>query len=151
MSKLFFFAVIISVFAVSLAEVEVSTKLSVLDNGSTVLGLNGRPKKLQRVALTKDDGFSNWGDSIYKQRQDNDVLLLRDLVIYPVTSSRDQQLKYTASFRNVRSITSVRFINVGRERAQAVEIDVSSNGVEIYFTLPAETDPRVFVEVYGFQ
>lgn len=150
MSKLFLIAVFISVFSVSLAAVEVSTNLSLVENGSTVLGLNGKPKVVQRVSLSKDDGVSNWGDAVYKSRQQGDVLLLRHLSIIPKTSSEDQNMIFRGSMKNVLSISSVRFINVGRQRAQAQEIDVSANQVEIFYSVPAEADPRVFIEVYGF-
>lgn len=151
MSKLFLVAVFINVFAASLAEVEVSTNLSLVENGSTVLGLNGRPKVVNIVSLSKDDGVSNWGDAVYKSRQQGDVLLERHLSAHRGTSSENRIKKFRIAFRNVQFISSVRFINVGRQRAQATEIEVSGNQVEILYVIPAEANPRVFIEVYGFQ
>ncbi|KAK9888763.1 hypothetical protein WA026_000988 [Henosepilachna vigintioctopunctata] len=133
------------------AEVKVRTKITAVPLGTPILKLNGEKSSVNVAALPDDDGFSNWGDLVYKSRQNEDVLLLRDLVIFPAVSTNDQTLKYTASFDNANRITSVRVINVGRERIFATEIDVYSSDVEIICVLPAERDPRVFVEVYGFE
>lgn len=153
MSKLFLVSVFISVFAVSLAKVMVSTNLSLVENESTALRFNRRPSPIQIIALSeldKDDGVNNWGDLVHLSRQQGDVLLERDLWIRPEISSEDQTMRFRISLKNVQSISTVRFINVGRQRARATKIGVYANQVEIFFDIPAEADPRVFIEVYGF-
>ncbi|KAL3288787.1 hypothetical protein HHI36_003221 [Cryptolaemus montrouzieri] len=132
-----------------LAADDVSTDLKVVEPGQSILKLDGKKKSFPLTSLPYDDGTTNWGDQVFKKRQDGDALLLRDLVIYPSVSSKDLSLQYSATFNKQQSITSVRFINVGRQRAYCDDINIYSDSVEIDFVIPAGKDVRVFVEIYA--
>ncbi|KAL3284481.1 hypothetical protein HHI36_018642 [Cryptolaemus montrouzieri] len=104
---------------------------------------------LTDTPLPYDDGSGNWGDKVYQQRQDGDDLLLRDLVIANV-SIFQQDLQYSVQFSKKQAITSVRLINVGRQRAYCTSITIGGKkNVDVFFTIPANKDPRVFIELYG--
>ncbi|KAL3284484.1 hypothetical protein HHI36_018645 [Cryptolaemus montrouzieri] len=132
-----------------LAADDVLTNLKLVEPGQPTLKLDGKKKSFPLTSLPYDDGTTNWGDQVYKKKNDGDTLLLRDLVIYPTVSSNDQNIQYSAKFSNQQHITSVRFINVGRQRAYCEDINVNSDGVEIDFIIPAGKDVRVFVEIYA--
>ncbi|KAL3284488.1 hypothetical protein HHI36_018649 [Cryptolaemus montrouzieri] len=128
---------------------DVLTNLKLVETGRPISKLDGKKKSFPLTSLPNDDGTTNWGDQVYKKRHDSDTLLLRDLVIYPTVSSNDQNIQYSAKFSNQQHITSVRFINVGRQRAYCEDINVNNDGVEIDFIIPAGKDVRVFVEIYA--
>ncbi|KAL3284483.1 hypothetical protein HHI36_018644 [Cryptolaemus montrouzieri] len=107
-------------------------------------------KSFPIISLPDDDGTTNWGDLVHGNRQSGDSLIVRDLIIYPTVNSLDLHIDYNPAFRNHRNITSVRFINVGRQRAFCVEIYIYYYGIEVDLIIPAFKDVRVFLEVYGF-
>ncbi|KAL3284490.1 hypothetical protein HHI36_018651 [Cryptolaemus montrouzieri] len=127
-----------------------STELHLVEPEYT-LKLDEKKEVFPVVPLPDDDGTTNWGDQVRKTRQDGDSLLLRDFVIWPKISSKNQYMEYSAFSTTPLNITSARFINVGRQRAYCVDLIVNDDGIDIYYIIPPEKDMRVFVEIYGFQ
>ncbi|KAL3284482.1 hypothetical protein HHI36_018643 [Cryptolaemus montrouzieri] len=129
-----------------LASSDYKTELKIVESEYS---LNGKKSSFVGAPLPYDDGSGNWGDKVYQQRQDGDDLLLRDLVIANV-SSLNQNIQYSVEFSKKQSITSVRLINVGRQRAYCTSITIGSRkNVDVFYTIPANKDPRVFIELYG--
>ncbi|KAG5877162.1 hypothetical protein JTB14_031773 [Gonioctena quinquepunctata] len=95
------------------------------------------------------DNGGNYGDLIYKYRENKDTLLLREVVITEALSSYEQDIRWTVSISGGR-VTSVRVLNFGRSRAYCLRIDVAAGDVQIFLRIPPLGDPRVMIEVYGY-
>nr|XP_023021592.1 uncharacterized protein LOC111509962 [Leptinotarsa decemlineata] len=98
--------------------------------------------------LPPDNG-GNYGDLIYKFRENKDTLLLREVVITDQLSSYEQNIRWTVSISGAQ-VTSVRVLNFGRSRAYCLRIDVAAGDVQIFLRVPVLGDPRVMIEVYGY-
>ncbi|RZB73494.1 hypothetical protein BDFB_006499 [Asbolus verrucosus] len=98
--------------------------------------------------IPQDTG-GNYGDLICRYRENGDVLLLRELVIIDELSPSEQDVQWYASL-NARRISSVRVLNIGRERAYCYRIEVAGADALAYVRVPPRHDPRVLIEIYGF-
>ncbi|XP_050307137.1 uncharacterized protein LOC126743908 [Anthonomus grandis grandis] len=141
------------------AESTVKTQLKVLESkdrlefvpfgksagGANVGSIVANEKDL---IYTADNGYGNPGDLIYRYRESNDVLQIREVIVLPEISSDVQEVQWYA-VTQARRITSVRVLNFGRERAYALRIDVAGNEVQAILRIPPNYDPRVIIEVYG--
>ncbi|KAJ3654068.1 hypothetical protein Zmor_013282 [Zophobas morio] len=95
------------------------------------------------------DRGGNYGDLIYRYRENGDVLLLREVVVIDELSPSELEVQWYGSLK-ARRISSVRVLNVGRERAFCARIDVAGAEVAALLRLPPGCDPRVLIEIYGF-
>lgn len=92
----------------------------------------------------------NTGDLIYRTRVGGDRILVREVILIPTLASTDQIYELVLPHDCELDVTTVRFINLGRQRANGLEIDVAtSNVINILFEVTAGIDPRILVEVYG--
>ncbi|CAH1970110.1 unnamed protein product [Acanthoscelides obtectus] len=105
-------------------------------------------ERLDDPGVPPDNG-GNYGDLIYRQRSNQDTLLLRELVLNQDLSSSTVDLRWVVSIPG-STITSVRVINVGRERGYCLRIDVQGGDVQVFIRIPPYRDPRIFIEVYGY-
>ncbi|XP_066156357.1 uncharacterized protein [Euwallacea fornicatus] len=101
----------------------------------------------ERIAA--DNGYGNPGDLIYRYRESNDVLQIREVIVLPEISSDIQEVQWYA-VTPARRITSVRVLNFGRERAYTLRIDVAGNEAQAILRIPPNYDPRILIEAYGF-
>lgn len=99
-------------------------------------------------ALPPDNG-GNYGDLVYRGREEGDVLVFREVVINQELESQVKDLRLYASLA-VRRITSVRVLNLGRERGYTLRIDVVGNEFQTIVRIAPYFDPRLLIEVYGF-
>nr|CAI5845835.1 unnamed protein product [Callosobruchus analis] len=95
------------------------------------------------------DNGGNYGDLVYRRRSNQDTLLLRELVLNQDLSSATVDIRWVVSIPG-STITSVRVINVGRERGYCLRIDVQGGDVQVFIRIPPLYDPRIFIEVYGY-
>lgn len=100
-------------------------------------------------SLSQRAESDNWGDLIYKWRENRDTLLLREVIVNRELASHDRDLVLYATIRGAR-ISSVRVLNFGRSRANCYRIDVAGGDVQVLIRTPALGDPRILIEVYGF-
>lgn len=75
--------------------------------------------------------------------------MLRELVINQELASVEQDVHWSVSISGAR-ITSVRVMNIGRERAYCLRIDVAGGDVQAIIRIPPLIDPRVLIEIYGY-
>lgn len=91
----------------------------------------------------------NYGDLIYRWRENKDTLLVREVVINRELTSEESDLIWYVTVQGAR-ITSVRVLNFGRSRAACYRIDVAGGDVQVVIRVPPLGDPRILIEVYGY-
>jgi hypothetical protein len=64
-------------------------------------------------------------------------------------SSCDSYVKWYASL-DAETITSVRIVNVGRDRGYCEQVNYSRGEVLVIVKVPAYTYPVMFIEIYGY-
>lgn len=116
--------------------------LSAKRNGDTVWAS-------ETVSVPPDNG-GNYGDLVYRARTNGDRLLVRDVVLLPSLDSFEQDIQWYTSISGARTISTVRVINIGRERAYTLRIDVAGQDAQVIFRVPSYQDPRLLIEVYGY-
>lgn len=109
---------------------------------------NGNPVDTQ-IATNRRTGNDNFGDLIYKWRENRDRLLLREVVINRELTSDESDLVWYATIPGAR-ISSVRALNFGRSRGACYRIDVAGSEVQVVIRIPPLGDPRIMIEVYGY-
>ncbi|KAL1490364.1 hypothetical protein ABEB36_013073 [Hypothenemus hampei] len=115
--------------------------LQFVNNGSS--GVESQQEKI-------DNRYGNVGDLIYRYRESNDVLQIREVIVLPEISSDAQEVRWYAVVPALHRLTTVRVLNFGTERAHTLRIDVAGNEVQIVLRIPPGYDPRIMIEVYGF-
>ncbi|XP_072389311.1 uncharacterized protein [Diabrotica undecimpunctata] len=96
-----------------------------------------------------EDNGGNYGDLVFRNRDQRDQLLVREVVILNSRSSGAQELIWTVSIPGAR-ISSVRALNFGRERAFCYSIEVAGGDARVVLQIGPRSDPRVMIEVYGY-
>ncbi|XP_028135405.1 uncharacterized protein LOC114330278 [Diabrotica virgifera virgifera] len=97
----------------------------------------------------EDNNNGNYGDLVFKERGQRDQLLFREVLINNGKSSAPQDLIWIANIPET-TISSVRCLNFGRERAFCYSIEVAGGDTRVVLKLGAFVDPRVMIEVYGY-
>ncbi|CAH0557359.1 unnamed protein product [Brassicogethes aeneus] len=147
--------ILFALFVQCLCENNVTTTLKLWDKTlptKSTLRNNMKPDSVtakETVSLPPDQG-GNYGDLIYRSRQNGDSLLVRDVVLIPSLDANEQDFQWYTSLPNARSISSVRMLNIGRQRAYTLRIDVAGQDAQVVFRVPSYADPRVLIEVYGY-
>lgn len=100
-------------------------------------------------SVPPDNGAPNYGDLILGRRQNGDVLLVRDVVLIEQSSDSELEAQWYTRL-DVRRISTVRALNLGRQRAYCVSIDVSGGEAQVVLRNPPYFEPRLLIEVYGF-
>lgn len=77
------------------------------------------------------------------------MLLLNEMVINEALSSTTIDINWTVSIPGAR-ISSVRVLNLGRQRAYCVRIDVQGGDIQAILRLQPYYDPRVLIQVFGY-
>ncbi|KAJ8921106.1 hypothetical protein NQ315_015904 [Exocentrus adspersus] len=95
------------------------------------------------------DNGGNYGDLVYRYREQKDRLLLREVVISQQLSSSEQDIHWSVSISGAR-INSVRVLNFGRQRAYCLRIDVAGSDAQAVIRVPPLFDPRIMIEIYGY-
>lgn len=115
-----------------------------------------RMHELDSVVTAKDvtrkipqDYGGNYGDLILRYREDGDILLLRELLLIEELSASEVDIEWLATL-NARRISSVRVLNIGRERAYCARIGIAERRAQVLLRVAPKRDPRVLVEIYGF-
>ncbi|XP_030753834.1 uncharacterized protein LOC115880692 [Sitophilus oryzae] len=97
----------------------------------------------------QDGRDGNTGDLIYRYRESQDILQIREVIVLPQLSSDEQEVQWYA-VTDARRITTVRVLNFGRQRAYTLRIDVAGNEAQVILRVPPNYDPRIMIEVYGY-
>ncbi|EFA04326.2 hypothetical protein TcasGA2_TC014619 [Tribolium castaneum] len=95
------------------------------------------------------DRGGNYGDLIYRTRENGDGLLLRELVVLGELSAYELEVQWYARV-DAHRVSSVRVLNLGRERAFCERVDVLGAEVQTWLRVAPRYDPRVLIEIYGF-
>jgi hypothetical protein len=101
-----------------------------------------------RTSSVLDYG-GGYGDLCCNERQYSDYQLVNELIMVEEVTSCDSYVKWYASL-DAETITSVRIVNVGRDRGYCEQVNYSRGEVLVIVKVAAYTYPVMFIEIYGY-